>query len=566
MLFTLLKGSLLFVYGVYVWVGVQAVAAQNLTIPGNWRKPLSNLSREVREGIAYDAAYPLSKIPISIGTAGLPRIQQVAGLYAVLALQDFYSGNGTWKDLVTEKLPLEVQGSNGFFDEKYKIYSDVMHWGLAFFYAHRVYDEDVLLQIAIDAWNIAHSGGFIDPAAAVTNSGAGRNVTSPPSSNCTGGTFAGAVFYRADTSTAVNMETVGTFMTLSAYLFEKTQNVTYHDTAQLSLDFILNYLWNGTLVYDTRYLGNCGIMVRPFSMNQGWFVEGLSVWANVTKNGTLTTFLETVVTNVTTSPSWTLPGSVVNDLEPSVTSDPTNAALKGIYIRGLAEAHRRNPGSALASYIEAYIYVQLNSILDYARAPDNSAYSTSWTGPPVTSYTEAGGNIAALDVLNPAFSFVEPSASSPMIPQTPNGTPGPVSAKSHDTGAITGGAVGGVVAVAVIIAIVFLCRRRRIKEARDASEGDLDAYGIRLVEPFISRIAQNPPSNKFQRMNELNQGNTSSPPVPQPVPNTRDTTRRPDRPHDARREIAIALPVLVEQLRNVLRGPQQDELPPRYGD
>ncbi|VDB96010.1 unnamed protein product [Peniophora sp. CBMAI 1063] len=574
MLLTLLGTSLL---AVHVWIGTKTVSAQNLTIPGNWRKPSSNLSREDRESLAHDAAYPLSKIQISIGTPGLPHLQEITSLYAVLALQDFYSGNGTWHDLGAVNLPTEILGSHGFFSGKAKLHSDVIYWGLTYFYAHRTYNEDILLQNAVEAWNIVYSGGFIDPTAAATSSGAGRNVSFPPSSNCTGGTFAGGVFYRADilSDTSVNMETVGTFMTLSAYLFEKTQNVTYHDSAQLSLEFILNYLWNGVFVYDTRYLDSCGVQVKPFTMNQGWFVEGLSVWANVTKNGTLTTLLETVVTNVTTYPSWTLQDGVVDDTDPSVTLDSANAVLKGIYIRGLAEAHRRNPGTALASYIEAYIYVQLNSMLDNARAPppNNSAYSRSWDGPPATSFVEAGGNIAALDVLNAAFSFVEPSApsasSSSMVGQTPTEAPlKPVSTKSRSTtGAIAGAVVGGVVAAAAVIAIFVLWRRRRTAEARNRSEGELDSDGIKLVEPFFSPIAQNPPpSDKQQRMNELYLVN-SSPPLSQPASEEVSSTPEPDSPRDNNRESAIAeLPGLVDRLYTLMHGRGRGELPPRYGD
>lgn len=61
---------------------------------------------------------------------------------------------------------------------------------------------------------------------------------------------------------------------LSAYLYEETQNVTYQQAAQLSLDFIVNHMWNGSIVYDSLILDSCEFRARPFSADQGWFVEG----------------------------------------------------------------------------------------------------------------------------------------------------------------------------------------------------------------------------------------------------------------------------------------------------
>ncbi|KZV63103.1 hypothetical protein PENSPDRAFT_222782 [Peniophora sp. CONT] len=204
------------------------------------------------------------------------------------------------------------------------------------------------------------------------------------------------------------MYTIGPMMILSAYLFEKTHNVTYQSVAQLSLDFIINHLWNGTIVLDGIYLDSCAAFDNaPSSVNQAWFVEGLAVWANVTQNDTLTAILNMALPTITTFPMWTTPDGVVNDQ-----NEEFYQAVKGIYIRGLAEARMRNPGTDLARYIEAYINVQFNAVLDLSRAaaPNDNYYSRSWIGPPATSF-DAYANIGALDLLNAAFSLVEPSTS-----------------------------------------------------------------------------------------------------------------------------------------------------------
>lgn len=61
---------------------------------------------------------------------------------------------------------------------------------------------------------------------------------------------------------------------LSAYLFEETNEARYQQAAQLSLAFIVDHLWNGTLAYDGLYLSSCQIFPKPLSANQAWFIEG----------------------------------------------------------------------------------------------------------------------------------------------------------------------------------------------------------------------------------------------------------------------------------------------------
>ncbi|KZV73130.1 hypothetical protein PENSPDRAFT_750421 [Peniophora sp. CONT] len=565
MLIRFIKGCVLVVY---LRCCANSVAGQNLTIPTEtWREPVLNLSRESCASLAHNAALPFSTLDVAVAQPGFPEIQEVTSTYALLALQDYYSGNSTWRDMGTVNLPTNIQGPNGFFDGTHgKFYSDVVYWGLTFFYSFRTYNKSDLLDNAVESWNIVYSGAFIGVSTAASSSGAGRNVSFPPSSNCTGGTFAGGVFTREDVQndTLVNMETVGPFMTLSAYLYEQTKNITYRQAAQLSLDFIINYMWNGTIALDTISLGSCEYVPKPFSFNQAWLVEGLSVWANVTGNDTLTTLLEMVVSNVTKFPSWSSPNGVVNDQDLLLIDGDPNQILKGIYIRGLAEAARRNPGTDLALFIEAYIY--FNSLLDHARAPapDDNYYSSSWIGPP-TAVFDAGGSLAALDVLNAALSFAARAARS--MPSgntssaggpTPTSTFGSTPAKSLNAGALAGGVVGGVIAAVVAIAAVLLCRRRRI--VNEVEEGD-DLSGSNFVQPFISRPGHNPTVlSKSARLNSSYQ--EVAPPLratlPVPVP---DASR--DQALDHNSTDVAELPSLVQFLMTFLQG-RQGELPPRY--
>ncbi|KZV77205.1 hypothetical protein PENSPDRAFT_660464 [Peniophora sp. CONT] len=227
-----------------------------------------------------------------------------------------------------------------------------------------------------------------------------------------------------------------------------------------------------------------------------------------------------------------------------------NQILKGIYIRGIAEAARRNPGTDLALYIEAYIYVQarirflmtpFNSLLDHARAPapNDSYYSRAWAGPPNSP------------------SGITSSAGGP----TPTSTFGSSPAKSRHTGAIAGGVVGGVIAAVVAIATVLWCRRWRHTGVVNMVERDVDSAGNNSVQPFISRPAYNPTptSSKLARLNESTRQNIA-PSLPVPL-----AASEPDTTHDQgtdREAPDIAeLPSLIQRLNNLLQG-RYGELPP----
>jgi hypothetical protein len=46
--------------------------------------------------------------------------------------------------------------------------------------------------------------------------------------------------------------------------------------------------WNNTIVLDTWNPVTCNYSSTIFSLNSAYYIEGLSVWANVTQNSTLT--------------------------------------------------------------------------------------------------------------------------------------------------------------------------------------------------------------------------------------------------------------------------------------
>ncbi|KZV73157.1 hypothetical protein PENSPDRAFT_733138, partial [Peniophora sp. CONT] len=539
----LFKGCVLVTYFLSC---TSTVTAQTLAIPQAWRDPISTMDRVSRVKLAYDAATPLATLDISdFGNPDLPRLQYITSVYALLALQDYYSGNSNWTKAGTSQLQA-FMAQHGQWGPGAKLYSDRAYWGLALFYSYRTYKQDYLLRYAENAWGSVYDSAFITLNNATSGSGGGRNISFlPPSdSSCHSEAFAGGVFSNGDVlnDTSVNMQSVGSFMALSAYLFEETSTVMYQQAAQLSLDFIIKNLWNGTIVYDNITLSSCTFTPNPFTLNQAWFIEGLAVWANVTRNSTLTTLLETAVPSITTFPAWSLENGVVNETPvhskrkvADTNSDISSGdqIAKGIYIRGLAEARMRNPGTDLAHYIEAYLTVQFNSLLDNARAPgqSNGFYSESWVGP-------------TPDTVNTSTS-------------TPTRKPTRV-----DTGAIAGGVGGFAVAAIAVLTTLFLCRRRRRTRPTDLINGNCDPSGTNAVEPFISRPAYNPErSAKSERMNSAYQpplgASLTSPPA-----SAQDTDHGQNLDQEATGTGIGELPSLIQRLNAVLQG-RQGELPPR---
>ncbi|KZV73096.1 hypothetical protein PENSPDRAFT_750394 [Peniophora sp. CONT] len=565
------------------------VSAKTFTVPSTW-EITSNLSRESRETLAYGAAATLSQgiNPLAGPTPRSCRYQ-VLGLstfflmstslelypqvlssfFSVLALEDYYSGNIFWRTEATDAL-IRYNEKFGLYSlPAQHVYSDSAYWGLTLFYSYRTYNYGTLLALAKEAYNATYAG-FITPSAAASGTGSGRNITFLPPVNCTSKTFAGGVFTFQNVSddTEISIWAVGPFMTLSAYLFEETKDPFYQQAAQLSLEFIINYMWNGTAVSDTFYPGTCATLYKPWTVNQAWFIEGLnsanaptihahsvdtglSVWANVTQNNTLLSLLEDVVGNVTTIPDWTSSpdGILVTDAQ---YDDP------GLLVRGLTEAFMRNPGTELARYIETYITVQFNA-LDHPQVPGSNAsyYSQSWLTPGTSTF-DAKGSIAALDVLNAALRF-SPNMSTPG--PGPGHDPGPdptlePSRKSIAIGAVIGGVAGGVSAIVAVAAGLLLWRRRQRSHHQD--EGKI------AVDPFLWRPTYEQ-VNRSKTYNDALQASATPEIVSTSVPVVVSRVYEPNETHGPETiTTAERLPTLVRRLNHLLSRWPQVEPPPQY--
>lgn len=224
-------------------------------------------------------------------------------------------------------------------------------------------------------------------------------------------------------------------------------------------------------------------------------------------------------------PGWNSPnGSMTEQLS-------LDSVLKAIFFRGLAEVHNRNPGTPLASLIESYITIQFNNMLAFARPEGNSdSYTTAWHGPPPSVFYPPG-NVVALDILNPMFSFLpannltltstssssgSPPASVGLTPSHPQPTSGGTSHSNMKH--IAGGIAGGVGSLAIFaVAVLAIWRHRSAQKNNQASgRGGEQVVPRRLrvegiIEPFtITNFLEQRPTeghpgqtSKSAKKNEL---------------------------------------------------------------
>jgi hypothetical protein len=102
--------------------------------------------------------------------------------------------------------------------------------------------------------------------------------------------------------------------------------------------------------------------------------------------------------------------AVIGKVRPRADVYPTvrlSSFFSAIFVRSLRELWARTQNKNLQQLIEAYILVQHNALLDLATVPGKNTYSSSWIGPPVSELLP-WGQVAALDVLNSAFSIAPP--------------------------------------------------------------------------------------------------------------------------------------------------------------
>ncbi|KAI0339315.1 hypothetical protein BDW22DRAFT_1347862 [Trametopsis cervina] len=365
--------------------------------------------------------------------------------------------------------------------------NDPVAWGVAAINAYRAYGDQQALQHAIAMWN-ATLKWYVTPEQASSGKHPAKNITI--SKQCGGFTTAGGVFSLPDADDlTVNGETQGPFIHLSASLYEITNDAKYLTAAELSAEFAINHMYNGIIITDTISLQDCGGNNPAITYNTGYVAAGLAVLS--TLNNSWTPVLSDILSTAVPYSVWTNSTNGIN-YEGSTQPDNLDGTWpKGIFMRALWETWYRGHNAALNSYLEAYLLVQYNAILDLSTTFGSNIYSFNWQGPPQKTLNPAA-QITVMDVFVAAVSFAQPAAApsssntAGAASETPtptpappgsSGSPGDTSAaaagahkKSH-TGAIVGGVIAGVVGLALLVlALLFLRRRRQTQYPDHAAD------------------------------------------------------------------------------------------------
>ncbi|KAF5360085.1 hypothetical protein D9758_007579 [Tetrapyrgos nigripes] len=370
-------------------VAFGASLAQDLGVPLSWRKFSNSRGFDERVTIARNAIDAI--VPqLDSSTAEFNGIGywQSGNVFSAMANFDHLAHSNVYQGTVTNNL-------NTAFS-LHANYDKFQWWATSAFYAFRAYGDSNLLSHAVATWN--HVSQFVVSAADAT-SGSIPQKSFTLAGTCDGITMAGGVFWRPTSDDqSINSVTTGLYLTLSAFLAEATGDSKYTNAAILSAQWIKNHNINtNNLVLDTVNGHDCSRSPADwlFTYNNGKYLEGLSVLADVTGDNSWRTLMVNIAAAAMKSAPWQGSDGIITE-GASPNSNNDGVGFKAIFIRGLDEVNVRSASnSALQILIHSYGDVQYNALLDLAAT--GNTYSSSWEGPPQGFTT--WGQLAALDVM-----------------------------------------------------------------------------------------------------------------------------------------------------------------------
>ncbi|KAL0563169.1 hypothetical protein V5O48_018906, partial [Marasmius crinis-equi] len=311
-----------------------------------------------------------------------------------------------------------------------------------------------------------------------------------------------------------NFKVLPTCAASSSMLAEATKNQTYIDFGLSSKDFYVNHLRNPEgVMLDGIDATSCTPHSGLYPFTAGLMMEGFAVLESVSNQDTDTilSYLMEIVNNTVSNQEWHEPDGIFS------------ADAGQFVVRGLTAIYRRNTSrSPLRAYIEGYLGVQYNAVVNNARGQgsDTDVYGNPWTGAPLPLSFSLGNQTNALSILISAIAVQNDALATPgaagegegeptggMGSGTAGGTGGgkggggsggggphsPTSASktSSNVGAIAGGVVGGVTIMTLVaISVLWLIRRRSSMQASFTDPGRSGRHAqLNQVEPFvISRL------------------------------------------------------------------------------
>ncbi|KAJ6556197.1 hypothetical protein B0H19DRAFT_140452 [Mycena capillaripes] len=399
--------------------------------------------------------------------------------------------------------------------------NDGVNYGHAAVIAYTTYQNPIFLEYAKQVWWAVQTYTISQKELDVGTTPL-KNFTLEPT--CEGITMAGGTFReKSFTSPNINVEATGSFLVLSALLAEATNDTLYLNAAKASADFIRAHLYSvQNLVQDTisgRAIDSCALSEETVagSYNSGLFIEGLAILYSITQNASIHDMIAQTVTAAIGYPGWQGSNGII-----------ANGAAKQsdmLFPRGLATVNARNASTpALRSYIDAYLSVQFNAVIDLATTTGTNIYALDWNGPPSSSFKPAN-QTNAIQVLVNAINLNQPaptsnptssssgSATSPPPSSTSSPPSPPVIHKSSKVGPIVGGVIGGLVLLLGILVGLFLWHRRSRNRASSSAGRTAIAPAINPYDLRFNEMPSLPPrSTEFYDPggpSSLTQGSTS---------------------------------------------------------
>ncbi|KAJ6552988.1 hypothetical protein B0H19DRAFT_1263414 [Mycena capillaripes] len=462
-----------------------AIAQQ---VDSSWRKPNITVPRSDRIAIA-EAAIEAAAIFLDTTNALFPDPGDSYGLagafYSQLAEFDLATQQTKYADDVAKYFLLAPQGLGQF--NGLSNFTGELNYGHAAAVAYSTYKNPVFLQYAEQVW-WAVNAYTLSETDLKTGTIPLKNFPLGPT--CQGATMAGGtfrarpalVFEKDPASTTINTQATGNFLVLSALLAEATNDDLYLDAAIAAADFLEAHLSSIKHItqdsISARTNDSCAQAPSEFSEDSGIMIEGLAILYSISHNASIHDLIEDMLTAVIPYAGWQGSDGII-----------ANGATKSgdlILPRALATVNARNATTpALQAYIDAYLSVQFNAVVDLATINGSNIYSGSWSGPPSLSFSPSNQTnalqvlLGAINVDNPPTNIPgsDPSDSKSPVPST---TPSPQ--KKSKIGPIVGGVLGGLLFLVVVVVAALLLRRR------SRSRADLGGGPAEGTAPEVTQL------------------------------------------------------------------------------
>ncbi|KAJ7648816.1 hypothetical protein DFH06DRAFT_1332411 [Mycena polygramma] len=521
-----------------VWLlSFQVVAQQAVS---TWRKPNVTTSRADRVNLA-EAAIKESIAQLDTSTAQFPDAGDSYGFagafYSQLAEFDLATNQSKYGSILEQYFLLATEnlgqyGAENFTGEYvsqmlFKVVlmltyiallllaqmNDGINYGHGAVMAFTAYSNTLFLDYARQVW------WAVEP---YTLSQKDVDTGTIPLKNftmittCTGLTMAGGtfrVFEKDPNAPDMNAQSTGNFLVLSALLAEATGEDIFLDAAKASADFFNNHLLNAQHIaqdgISARTNDSCSPSPIQVSYNSALLLEGLAILYSITSNASISAMIEEILTAAIPNPAWQGPDGIIANGATKLSDLMMPRALSTVISRNATTP-------ALRSYIETYLSVQFNAVIDLATTSGSNIYSGTWNGQPSATAFSPGNQTNAIQVLVSAINLnnqTSPTESSnSSLPSSASPTPSgalpsastsllPPVRKASMTGAIVGGSIGGLLLlIGGAIGIILWRRRLRFKTTPSSSVMAIAPQTNPAIRPFDLQFSD-PPQPRSTKLN-----------------------------------------------------------------